>query len=251
MDTLSFCWGRLLHDGPDHSENFMFFNRSLLGARISRWYTDPMYFLGNAHIFRVCSVGLVVSLLFPTLLFAFERGVFRAFTEHISRQITKDVYDFSEAQTCTEWFYRKLRKPPYVKPDVERTSMQAAEGGADEHPCAIRYPKGIDSARERFSETQSSLSLSLTFYQFALIADKNDDENYDPGELEDVLKSVGMVYRVNDHPLLQLKQKFDSVRQASQFEVLTDGMQELFQKGYRLTEFDQGQMDRITGAGPK
>ncbi len=210
-----------------------------------------MYSFWSAHTFRICSMGLVIYLAFPISSLAFERGVFRAFTEHISRQITKDVYDFSEAQTCTEWFYQKLRKPPYVKPEVERASMRAVDGGAEEHPCSIRYPKGIDSARERFSQTQSSLSLSLTFYQFALIADKNDDEKYDSRELRDVLKSVGMVYQVNDQPLLQLTQKFDSVRQASQFEVLTDGMQELFQKGYRLTEFDQSQMDRITGGDPK
>ena len=111
------------------------------------------------------------------------------------------------------------------------------------HPVS----NGIDGARERFSETQSALSLSLTFYQFVLIADKNDDEQYNAAELEDVLASVGLVYQADDEPLRQLTQKFDAVRQSSQFEVLTDGMQQLFQKGYRLTDFDQGQMDRLTG----
>ena len=94
------------------------------------------------------------------------------------------------------------------------------------------------------------MSVSLTFYQFALLADKNDDEEYDAVELEDVLESVGVVFRVNEQHLPQLTQKFDSVRQTTQIEVLTDGMQQLFQKGYRLTEFDQGQMNRITSGNP-
>jgi len=202
----------------------------------------------NRHItiVRSCSMGLVLCLASTTLSVAAETGIFRAFTDHISRQISKDVYDFSEAQTCTEWFYRKLRKPPFVKPEVERTSMRAVGGESEEHRCAIRYPDGINSARERFSQTQSSLSVSLTFYQFALLADKNDDEKYDAVELEDVLESVGVVFRANEPHLPQLTRKFDSVRQTTQIGVLTEGMQQLFQKGYRLTEFDQGQMNRIT-----
>ena len=209
-----------------------------------------MYSISNTRIFRSCSLGVVLWLICPALSLASEPGIFRAFTDHISMQITKDVYDFSEAQACTEWFYRKLRKPPFVKPEVERTSIRAIDGGSEEHRCAGQYPDGIDSARERFSQTQSTLSVSLTFYQFALLADKNDDEEYDAVELEDVLESVGVVFRVNEQHLPQLTQKFDSVRQTTQIEVLTDGMQQLFQKGYRLTEFDQGQMNRITSGNP-
>lgn len=206
-----------------------------------------MYPLWNMPIFRNAGIGLVFYLMSPTLSLAAEPGIFHAFTEHISKQITKDVSDFTEAQTCTEWFYRKLRKAPYEKPAVERIAMRVGDPEAQEHLCATRYPNGIDGARERFSETQSALSLSLTFYQFVLIADKNDDEQYNAAELEDVLASVGLVYQSAGEPLRQLTQKFDAVRQSNQFEVLTDGMQQLFQKGYRLTDFDQGQMDRITG----
>jgi len=190
---------------------------------------------------------LVLIHLSPDRSHATERGLFRAFTEHISRQITKDVYDFSEAQSCTEWFYKKLRKPPFVKPELERTIWPPEKGNEEEHPCSTRYPDGIDSARKRFSQTQSSLALSLTFYQFALLGDKNDDEEYDGVELRDVLESVGVVFFLEERHLPQLTQKFDTIRRQIEFEVLTDGMQQLFQKGYRLTEFDQGQMNLITG----
>ena len=216
-----------------------------------RWYNKTMNFPRRTKIFRGMSFGALLFFLTPALSVGGEAGIFRAFTEHISKQITKDVYEFSEAQTCTEWFYRKMRKAPYVKPEVERTSGRKVDRGDAEHPCTTRYPKGIESARERFSQTQSSLALSLTFYQFALLGDKNDDEEYDGGELRDVLESVGVVFFVNEPHLPQLTQKFDAVRQAFEFEVLTDGMQQLFQKGYRLSEFDQGQMNRITGGNSK
>ena len=192
-------------------------------------------------------LSLLLLALIPASGLGADPGIFRAFTGHISQQITKDVYDFSEAQTCTEWFYKKLRKPPYVKPEVERTSWHPVDRDGTDHPCVTQYPSGIDGARERFSQTQSSLALSLTFYQFALLGDRNDDEEYDVVELQDVLESVGVRYFVNDQHLPQLTTTFDSIRRQVKFEVLTDGMRILFQRGYRLTEFDQGQMNRITG----
>lgn len=207
-----------------------------------------MLLVRHQEIVKLFGVGVLVWWIWPTASLALESGIFRAFTDHISNQVTKDVYEFSEAQKCTEWFYKKLRKPPYVKPEVEKTTLRSI-GDQDEkdHPCATLFPNGIEGARERFSYTQSTLSLSLTFYQFALLGDKNDDEEYDARELADVLESVGEVYRVNEPHLPRLTERFDAVRKAFQFEVLTDGMKQLFEKGYRLTEFDQGQMNRLTG----
>ena len=43
-------------------------------------------------------------------------NVFEGFTHHIAQQITKDKINFAEAESCTMWFYKQLRKSPGVLP---------------------------------------------------------------------------------------------------------------------------------------
>ena len=177
-------------------------------------------------------------------------GVFQGFIHHIAQQITRDKVDFAVAESCTSWFYEQLRKSPAGSPGVQRLSSSVADEKPDSNACAGRYP-GIDEARAAFAQSQSVLSLSLTFYQLALVADRDDDERYDAGELRDILESLNMVLLHDDRPLqllTKLNGKFDDVRESRAFTMLTDSMQVLYSKGYRFTDVDQAAMDRVTGA---
>ena len=100
--------------------------------------------------------------------------VFRWFTTHISQQILQDKKDFYVAQTCTFFFYKKPKK--HETPQVQNISYDVMFQSTENFDCPARYPKGLDEAREAFSRTQQALSLSLTFFEFALVGDKNDDE---------------------------------------------------------------------------
>ena len=195
--------------------------------------------------------GLVVAFLTGGLSgAAIGNNVFEGFVHHIAQQITRDKFDFAMAESCTSWFYEQLKQSPGVRPDVKRLSSSVAGADPDSHACAGRYP-GINEARQAFAETQSTLSLSLTFYQLALVADRNDDERYDAGELRDILASLNVALLEGDLPvqlLAKLKGKFDDVRETVEFTILTDSMQALYSKGYRFTDADQAAMGRVTGA---
>ncbi|MEO6308654.1 MAG: hypothetical protein ABIO96_04155, partial [Nitrospiraceae bacterium] len=57
------------------------------------------------------------------------------------------------------------------------------------------------------------LSVSLTFYEFALVADRNDDAIYSPVELQDLLRSLALSYHDGEPTLKQvtaLTERFDS-----------------------------------------
>ena len=195
--------------------------------------------------------GLVVALLAGGLIgAAIGNNVFEGFVRHIAQQIDRDKVDFAVAESCTSWFYEQLKQSPGVHPDVKRLSSSVAGADPDSHACASRFP-GINEARQAFADTQSTLSLSLTFYQLALVADRDDDERYDAGELRDMLASLNVALLEGDLPLqllAKLKGKFDDVREAVEFTILTDSMQALYSKGYRFTDADQAAMGRVTGA---
>ncbi len=179
---------------------------------------------------------------------AVTAGVFSGFTNHISEQIMKDKVEFASAENCTVWHYQQLKKKR-IRPDVEKTSFQQIEQDLQQGPCSTDYPDGINGARAAFAQSQSSLSLSLTFYQFALVGDRNDDGEYDATELRDVSESLGVGYLEQEKTfqhLAKLNGKFDAVRETVEFSVLTDGMQVLFTKGYRLTPSDQVALNKVT-----
>lgn len=180
-------------------------------------------------------------------------NVFASFTAHIRQQIQADKAGFAQAQICTEWFYRQQHKKPAQPPvlgvsfrpvrSTDRSSVQTSD-------CPSRYPGGLDAAREDFSRTQSALSFSLTFYEFALVGDGNDDGRYSQRELQDILESFGLSFRPGDASEAQvavLNAKFDAVRKTGGLEVLMSSMGLLYDKGYRFTAPDRADLNRVSG----
>jgi hypothetical protein len=177
--------------------------------------------------------------------------VFQGFTGHIERQIHRDKQSFVDAQTCTEWFYKQQRKPGQPKAEgivfsgrrpTVRSAVQTSE-------CPARYPDGLNAAREHFSSTQSALSLSLTFYEFALVGDRNDDKRYNAAELQDMLESFGLSYdgsRPASTHVTALTSTFDGLHKTGGLERLMTSMGTLYDKGYRLTPHDRTTLDQIT-----
>ena len=189
----------------------------------------------------------------PVNLGAQSEDVFRAFTAHIEQQIEADKRTFLGAQTCTEWFYKRHRQEQRL-PRADRASLRPLDftqhQALQPSECRTRYPHGLEGAREDFSRTQSSLSVSLTFYQFALVGDRNDDELYSGAELRDMLESLHVPF---DSLLPQalhlaaLTTKFDAARGGSSAESVMNGMGTLYEKGYRLTRQDLTALRRIAG----
>lgn len=173
--------------------------------------------------------------------------VFRGFTKHISQQIRLDKHDFWEAQTCTSWFYDRLRTPGSSGKGPERVSFRPLWSSHHPLDCQGRYPKGIEAAREAFGQTQQSLSLSLTFFEFALVGDRDDNGQYDVAELRDVFESFGLNFEDRLHSsryLVSLTQVFDAVRRSGKLQALVSSMEKLLGKGYRFTELDQAALNR-------
>ena len=187
----------------------------------------------------------------PGIAAAQAMDVFQGFTSHIERQIQQDKQYFVDAQTCTEWFYKQQKQPDRPKsqgidfsgrrPDIHPT-VQTSD-------CPGRYPGGLNAAREDFSFTQSALSISLTFYEFALVGDRNDDGRYNQAELRDLLESFGLSYHQSGAAsvhLAALTSTFDGLHKTGGLERLMASMGRLFDKGYRLTEHDRSTLDQIT-----
>ncbi|WP_447970006.1 hypothetical protein [Nitrospira sp. M1] len=171
--------------------------------------------------------------------------VFRGFTSHISQHILQNKQDFYVAQSCTSFFYKKVKKPQ--RPQVERIFYIPASQPPENFDCSTRYPKGLDEAREAFSQTQQTLSLSLTFFEFALVGDKDDDEQYAGMELQDVMESFGVTFEPHlssARYVHSLNGLFDSVMHEGQIETLTKSLGILLKKGYRFTPADQAALSR-------
>lgn len=172
--------------------------------------------------------------------------VFQGFIHHISQQIGKDKQDFSLADTCTIWFYKQLGEKPNAEADVDRISFipaKQADAGLD---CSALYPNGLEAAREAFGQSQQDLSLSLTFYQMALVGDGNDDQAYSPQEIQDVFEAFDVPFQgaqPTGHYLGNLNRLFDTIRKGGEFQVLMNGIQVLMAKGYRLTGSDQAALN--------
>ena len=205
---------------------------------------------------------MVISLMGVVLCYGLgERGyastgteVFRGFTSHISEQIRRDKIEFIEAQSCISWLYDQMRKKPQNSgPRPEKISFRWISEQKDEWDCATRYPngqEGLQAAREEFSHTQQSLSFSLTFYEFALVGDRDDDGRYNGGELKDLFESFGMNFEdrlPSDTYLVSLKGKFDHLRGNRELQPLVKSMELLLEKGYRFTSADQEALNRELG----
>lgn len=179
-------------------------------------------------------------------------GVFGSFTKHIQRQILSDKRKFLDAETCTAWFYEQQHNKP-AQPPVQVVAYsptgrmgRSAEETSD---CPQRYPGGLRAARQEFGRTQALLSLSLTFYQFALVGDRNDDEQYSVTELQDIVESLGLRFDAVRGPavhLAVLNTQFEAMYKTGSLEGLMAGMGTLLDKGYRLTPQDRSALNRIS-----
>jgi hypothetical protein len=202
----------------------------------------------EAHLFVA---GLFLTVLMFALLpgdsWGGENAIFQQFTQHIGRQIHKDKQAFAQANNCVSWFYKAKKTP---SPVVQGISWNAAPSSQLEMDCLRNYPSGIDDARHDFAKTQSLLSVSLTFYEFALVADRNDDAIYSPTELQDLLRSLTLSYHDGNPTLNQvmaLTERFDSLYRSRNMDALMQGMSDLYERGYRVTPSDRVELDRVMG----
>ncbi|MGH7252170.1 MAG: hypothetical protein ACREIE_00070 [Nitrospiraceae bacterium] len=183
---------------------------------------------------------------------AVRDDIFEAFTAHIQQQVQSDKQTFLDADTCTQWFYQEQRRTP-PGPSVQGTALDPVRWTPrrvlEAPECQTRYPGGLRAAREDFSRTQTSLSLSLTFYEFALVGDRNDDGHYNAVELRDMLESFGLPFDglvVTVVHLAALNGKFDAIHATRSLDVLMTSMGTLYDKGYRFTNEDRAALNRIS-----
>ncbi|MDR4481171.1 MAG: hypothetical protein R3B37_15660 [Nitrospira sp.] len=182
--------------------------------------------------------------------------VFAQFTQHIERQADTDKQAFAVASQCMNWFYKQQRHKP-APPTVERiawtqqaNSRHIAAGSSDQtdSDCRARYPGGIDAVRSDFQRTQAFLSLSLTFYEFALVGDGDDNATYSDRELQDILLALNLASEPSlgaDAHLRSLTSQFDSLHKARGMEALMTGMGKLYDQGYRVTTSDKNHLNRV------
>jgi hypothetical protein len=190
---------------------------------------------------------ILMCALFPGDSSGRENAIFQQFTQHIGRQIHKDKQAFAQANNCVSWFYKAKKTPSSV---MQGISWNATPSSQLEMDCLRNYPSGMDDARHDFSKTQSLLSVSLTFYEFALVADQNDDATYSPAELQDLLRSLTLSYHDGDptpNQVRALTERFDSLYRSRNMDALMQGMSDLYERGYRVTPSDRVELDRVMG----
>jgi hypothetical protein len=190
---------------------------------------------------------VLVWALFPGNSLGGDNAIFQQFTQHIGQQIHKDKRAFAQANTCVLWFYKAGKTPP---PTVQGIGWNPTPSSQVEVDCLRHYPRGMDDARDDLAKTQALLSVSLTFYQFALVADRNDDATYSPVELQDLLRSLTLSYHDEEPTPKQvtaLMERFDSWYRSRNMDALMQGMGDLYERGYRVTPADRVELDRVMG----
>ncbi|HSL05249.1 MAG TPA: hypothetical protein VK901_17105 [Nitrospiraceae bacterium] len=193
------------------------------------------------------SLTVFLCALFPGDSLGRDNSIFQQFTQHISQQIHKDKQAFAQANTCVSWFYKAGKTPP---PTVQGIGWNPTSSSQVEADCLRHYPNGMDDARNDLAKTQALLSVSLTFYEFALVADRNDDASYSPVELQDMLRSLTLSHH-DEEPtpkqITALMERFDSWYRSRNMDALMQGMSDLYERGYRVTPSDRVELDRVMG----
>jgi hypothetical protein len=108
----------------------------------------------------------------------------------------------------------------------------------------------MDDARHDLAKTQALLSVSLTFYEFALVADRDDDAVYSPIELQDMLRSLTLSQHdeePTERQITALTERFDSWYHSRNMDALMQGMSDLYERGYRVTPSDRVELNRVMG----
>jgi hypothetical protein len=224
------------------------------GVRRLTWYTFAMFCL-SAIARRIkaslSATGILLTLLicslFPGDSLGGDNVIFQQFTQHIGRQIHKDKQAFAQANNCVMWFYKLRKMPP---PAAKSIAWDPTPLSQIETDCLGSYPRGMDDARADLVKTQTILSVSLTFYQFALVADRNDDAIYNPAELQDLFRSLSLSYYDDDPTpklVMALTNRFDSLYHKRNMDALMQGMSDLHERGYRVTPSDRVELDRVMG----
>jgi hypothetical protein len=202
-------------------------------------------------IVLLLAAGAFLTILMCSLLpedsWGRDNTIFQQFTQHIGRQIHKDKQAFAQANACVSWFYKAEKMPP---PTMQGIAWKPTPSSQIEVDCHRHYPSGMDDARSDLAKTQASLSVSLTFYEFALVADRNDDAIYSPVELQDLLRSLTLSYHDEEPAPKQvtaLMERFDSLYHSRNMDALMQGMSDLYERGYRVTPSDRVELDRVMG----
>ena len=178
--------------------------------------------------------------------FVADNGVFPTFTHHIVKQVTIDKQAFAEASTCLSWFYKGEKKPPPAA--AQGINRRLSVTLQPERDCPRHYPGGMEPAREDFARKQAMLSVSLTIYEFALVADHNDDQQYNAAELQDIFHSLSLVLDAAAPPAAAgatLNARFDQWYRTRNLDEVMKGMSTLYERGYRVTQHDRAELDRV------
>jgi hypothetical protein len=192
-------------------------------------------------------LSVLICALFPANSWGRENDIFQQFTQHIGRQIHKDKQAFAQANHCVSWFYKAKKTPPAAAQGISWKATPLSPPALD---CSRNYPGGMDDARKDLAKTQASLSVSLTFYEFALVADQNDDALYSPAEIQDLFRSLSLSYDNGASTLKQisaLTELFDNWYHRRNMDALMQGMNDLYERGYRVTPSDRVELDRVMG----
>jgi len=177
-----------------------------------------------------------------------QDGVFAQFSRHIGQQIESDKIAFSKASGCTNWFYRQEKRKA-APSDAQAIHFDPVLQPPSQEDCLRLYPGGLDAVRQDFHRAQTSLSVSLTFYEYALVGDRDDDARYSREELRDLFQSLALTYDPMHSPTIHaaaLTERFDTWYRARNLESVMNGMGQLYEKGYRATAADRAELDRVT-----
>lgn len=177
---------------------------------------------------------------------AVDNPVFLSFVSHITKQVSVDKQAFVKASTCLSWFYHQLKKPK--TPAVEGVAWNPTTSSFREEDCLQYYPGGMDEARNDFAKTQTFLSVSMTVYEFALVADHNDDQSYSVAELQDLFHALSLTYHEGEPSQLSvdtLTSRFDQWYRTKNLDDVMKGMNHLYERGYRVTIRDRAELDQV------
>jgi len=177
---------------------------------------------------------------------ATDNSVFKTFTGYIANQVGIDKQAFAQASTCLSWFYKASKQAP--PPVAQGINWRLAGGLEPDRDCPRKYPGGMEATRDDFAKKQALLSVSLTVYEFALVADHNDDQDYSATELRDLFQALSLAYDSAETPLVAsatLTARFDQWYRARSLDEVMNGMSTLYERGYRVTPHDRIELDRV------
>lgn len=175
-------------------------------------------------------------------------SVFHRFTRHIQEYIASDKIAFAKATSCANRLCKQEKHKP-APLDIHPIRCDLMLQPPSREDCLRLRPGGLDAVRRDFHRTQSSLSVSLTSYEFALVVDRDDDAHYNREELRDLFQSLALTYDQVQSPATQaaaLMERFDAWYRVRDLENVMSGMGRLYEKGYRVTPADWDELDRVT-----